>query len=122
MCYKDNIETATDVTGEYLSENVGDGLYLIKQWNSQYETSSSIKDIMSTLGYAEKYEFVLSHIKHRIGIDEIGIIECHIPLVGQDADQTRQKLLDFSIHDAETGNVSLVGGILLDHGKVSFHT
>jgi len=83
-----------------------------------------LEDIIKTLGTENDVDTIRNACENWTKHDNtsMAIVSCHIKKDEIVKDPSVQKLLDSQICNTVTGDNSLVGGILFQDGKVTFHT
>lgn len=95
-------------------------LYFEKRYLSKKDKVIPLKDIVEGWGY--DYSKLIKQMDLRVKEGEVGIVG----FTGYESDlaknKEQQRVLDFTIADEITGKQYLVGGIVFQNGKMSFHT
>lgn len=95
-------------------------LYFEKRYLSKKDKVIPLKDIVEGWGY--DYSKLIKQMDLRVKEGEVGIVG----FTGYESDlaknKEQQRVLDFTIADEITGKPDLVGGIVFQNGKMSFHT
>lgn len=124
MTFKENLEKdmllgiSKDTNNQKTFVKPKKNLYFAKYFDGR--KVFTIRDIVQKLGY--DYSKIIEQMERRVKEGEIGIVECHMMKDDIKKEISKQKVLDFAVVDENTGKRYLNGGIVMQDGKISFHT
>ena len=109
---------------EHIFKEVRSRIFFQRYFNPDTYELTPLTDIINTIGSEGDFGIILNACKNwtKHKHTDMAIVSCHLKPEEIVRDPTVQKLLDFQICDTVTGESSLVGGVLFQDGKVTFHT
>jgi len=99
-------------------------IFFQNYYSIKKDTYIPLSEIINTVGNEDDFRAILNACrawtqhKHT----DMAIVSCYLKEEDIVKDPSVQKLLDFQICDTVSGEPSLVGGVLFQDGKVTFHT
>jgi len=99
-------------------------VYFAKAYRTHPERIWTIREVMEKWGVLNKYDALIAQMVRRVenNPDEIAIVEW----LGNDDNLTpnpeEQKMLNWGLFDAESGQTRIYGGVVFQYGEMTFHT
>lgn len=99
-------------------------IFFQNYYSIKKNTYIPLSEIINTFGNEDDFMTILNACKRwtQHKLTDMAIVTCYLKEEDIVRDPSVQKLLDFQICDVVTGDLSLVGGVLFQDGKVTFHT
>ena len=125
MTYYNNTKWDLDPkTKDHIFKEVRSRIFFQNYYDITKDAYIPLVEIIETLGTTEDVKTIIDACKNwtQHKHTDMAIVSCFIKKDEIVKDPSVQKLLEFEIHDTVAGGISLNGGVLFHHGKVSFHT